>query len=91
MGFKGRLYVEKGTGRVLCYLAREPLGSKQNSRLKDVAFIIDYDDVTTEGQRVFLPVDRVTFYCQNWVDMGIIVRLHKYQKIRSDITLTFSN
>ena len=91
LGFKGLLYVERGTGRVLRYLAREPLGVKKKHQVQDHAFILDYDDVTLDGKTAFLPVAMFDFSLyNNGSEVGNITRFSKCRTFRSETKLTFS-
>ena len=89
VGFKGRLYVERGTGKVLRFLARDPIKIKRKSRLKDVSFVVDYDDVRVGNDTVHFPIGQMTVFNQDRTEGGMIVKLHNCRRFGSDVKLTF--
>lgn len=91
VGFTGKLYVEQETGKVLRYLAEDPIGLKPKHRLEDAAFIIDYDDVWIEGEAVWLPVGQFSVLHQKDGEFGLISKFHNYRKFRTETKLTFTN
>ncbi len=56
VGFRGKIYMEGATGRVLRYVAEEPIGLGNEHGVKSGRMLFDYDYVEIGGEKVLLPV-----------------------------------
>lgn len=89
LGFRGKLYVEKETGRVVRFLALDPIGLKPKHRIDDVAFISEYGQVLIDGEAVWLPIGQYTVLNQEGMETGNIAKFQNYRKFRTETKLSF--
>ena len=56
VGFRGRLYIDRASGRVLRYVAEEPIGLGGELDLQSGSMLFDYDFVEIGDEQALLPV-----------------------------------
>jgi hypothetical protein len=61
VGFRGKIYIEGATGRVLRYVAEEPIGLGNEHGVKSGRMLFDYDYVEIGGEKVLLPVKSLVY------------------------------
>lgn len=61
VGFRGKLYVEGASGRVMRYVAEEPMGLGRAHAVQSGRMLFDYDYVEIGGERVLLPVKSLVY------------------------------
>ena len=61
VGFWGKIYMEGATGRVLRYVAEEPIGLGNEHGVKSGRMLFDYDYVEIGGEKVLLPVKSLVY------------------------------
>ena len=93
VGFRGKLYVERESGKVLRYLAEHPIKPPPPKWMRDVGFIVEYDDVEisgSDGATEFLPVGQFSYFVRSDRSrVGEISKIGNCRKFGSDVKLTF--
>ena len=89
VGFRGKLYVEGATGRVLRYVAEEPIGLGREHLVKSGRMLFDYDYVEIGGEKVLLPVKSLVYTRYRAFSTVAESAFHGYQQFTSETKLDF--
>ena len=89
VGFRGKLYIEGATGRVLRYVAEEPVGLGKAHAVQSGRMLFDYDYVEIGGERVLLPVKSLVYTRYRTFSTVAESVYHRYQQFTSETKLNF--
>ena len=89
VGFEGTIYIDRDTGRVLRYVAEEPIGLKKGYRVKSGRMLFDYDYVEIGKEKVLLPVRSLIYTRYRRSSTLEQTEFHDYQQFKSETKLDF--
>lgn len=89
VGFQGKIYIERDTGRVLRYVAEEPIGLGKRHRVKSGKMLFDYDYVEIGGEVHLLPVKTLDYTRYHTESTLGEARFDDYKQFKSEIKLDF--
>lgn len=89
VGFRGRLYIDRTSGRVLRYLAEEPIGLGEDLELKSGRMLFDYDFVKIGDEQALLPVKSLVFTRYRRHSTLAETEFHSFRQFQTETKLDF--
>ena len=89
VGFEGTIYIDRDTGRVLRYVAEEPIGLTKGHRVKSGRMLFDYDYIEIGDETVLLPARSLIYTKYRRNSTLEETEFHDYQQFKSETKLDF--
>ena len=89
VGFEGKIYIERDTGRVLRYVAEEPIGLPKGHHVISGKLLFDYDYVEIGEETPLLPVKTLVYTKYHGTSTVSETRFHEYKQFKSETKLDF--
>lgn len=89
VGFEGTIYIDRDTGRVLRYVAEDPIGLTKGHRVKSGKMLFDYDYNEIGEEKVLLPVRSLIYTRYRRYSTLEETQFHDYQQFMSETKLDF--
>ena len=89
VGFEGTIYIDRDTGRVLRYVAEEPIGLTKGHRVKSGRMLFDYDYIEIGEEKVLLPARSLIYTKYRGNSTLEETEFHDYQQFKSETKLDF--
>ena len=89
VGFEGTIYIDRDTGRVLRYVAEEPIGLTKGHRVKSGRMLFDYNYFEIGEEKVLLPARSLIYTKYRRNSTLEETEFHDYQQFKSETKLDF--
>ena len=89
VGFRGRLFIDRASGRVLRYVAEEPIGLGEELDLQSGRMLFDYDYVKIGDEQVLLPVKSLVFTRYRRHSTLAETEFHSFRQFQAETKLDF--
>ncbi len=89
VGFRGKLHIEGATGRVMRYVAEEPMGLGKAHAVQSGRMLFDYDYFEIGSERVLLPVKSLVYTRYRAFSTVAESVFHGYRQFTSETRLDF--
>ena len=89
VGFRGKIYMEGATGRVLRYVAEEPIGLGNEHVVKSGRMLFDYDYREIGDEVALLPVKSLVYTRYRGRSTLAESSFHQYREFQSETRLDF--
>lgn len=90
VGFDGTIHIERDTGRVLRYVAEEPIGLTKRLRVKSGRMLFDYDYIQIGEEKVLLPVRSLIYTKYRGNSTPEDTGFGQYEQFKSETRLDFT-
>lgn len=89
VGYHGKIYIDRDSGRVLRYVAEEPIGLPKRHRVKSGRMLFDYDYREIGDQVALLPVKSLAYTRYRGRSSLAESTFHQYREFQSETKLDF--
>ena len=89
VGYRGKIYIDRNSGRVLRYVAEEPIGLPKRHRVKSGRMLFDYDFQEIGDEVALLPLKSLAYTRYRGRSTLAESTFHQYQEYRTETKLDF--
>ena len=89
VGYRGKIYIDRDSGRVLRYVAEEPIGLPKRHKVKSGRMLFDYDFRDIGDEVALLPVKSLAYTRYRGRSTLAESTFHRYQEYQSETKLDF--
>ena len=89
VGFRGKIYIDRDSGRVLRYVAEEPIGLPKRHRVKSGRMLFDYDYSKIGDEVALLPVKSLAYTRYRGRSTLAENTFHGYREFQAETRLDF--
>ena len=89
VGFRGKIYIDRDSGRVLRYVAEEPIGLPKRHRVKSGRMLFDYDYREIGDEVALLPVRSLVYTRYRGGSTLAESSFHQYREFQAETRLDF--
>lgn len=89
VGYRGKIYIDRDSGRVLRYVAEEPIGLPKRHRVKSGRMLFDYDYREIGDEVALLPLKSLAYTRYRGRSTLAESTFHQYQEYQAETKLDF--
>lgn len=89
VGYRGKIYIDRDSGRVLRYVAEEPIGLPKRHRVKSGRMLFDYDFQEIGDEVALLPLKSLAYTRYRGRSTLAESTFHQYQEYQAETKLDF--
>lgn len=89
VGYRGKIYIDRDSGRVLRYVAEEPIGLPKRHRVRSGRMLFDYDFQEIGDEVALLPLKSLAYTRYRGRSTLAESTFHQYQEYQAETKLDF--